>query len=508
MPFYFYLSHALADNTPYIRKFFEDLSDTLRSKLGLPRDEKKRVGFYEQRSIPRDSGWSGQLAKALQTSRVMISLLSPAYFQSIRAGREWQLFEMRRQLRIRRAECDGNYTASIPQFGIPIVWIPWQGSPPNVISEMQPCRYASNSVYSEVGLLGMLNGKFSKEYASFVIMLADQIIEISSRASLPPLDSLPKATEVQSIFHTANKLTSNTTASLEKFDKYKVIFVEDDEPLRELFVECSRLNNFEAEGYDEAERILHEIFFDPLQQKMPDLFVIDLELQYGKMQGIELIKELTDRNVPSLIMAVSGNLPTSSLLEAMKSGARVALPKPFGQDQLLEKMKPLAEIGKKRRVHQQAETSSNGLDTSRFRPVFLSYSDKDRILARVLKSYIEDIGIGVWYAPDSVQPGDIWRPRIQNAIDQVSVFIALITNNYAKSKPCVGELTRFCDRLKTENDPSLLILPVIDGSLEEIRKSVSIKSVIEKYHCIDISQRFVDVLTGLLVRIQRAMNQN
>lgn len=290
-------------------------------------------------------------------------------------------------------------------------------------------------------------------------------------------------------------------------DKYKVIFVEDDDSLRQLFVECSRLNDFEAEGYDEAERVMHEMFFDPLHQTIPDLFVVDLELQHERMQGIELIRELTDRNFPSVIMAISGNLPTSSLLEAMRSGARAALPKPFGQDQLLEKMKPLADIGQKRRLHKRIETSR--LDPSRdHRPVFLSFSDDDRILARVLKSYIEDSGIDVWYAPDSLQPGDIWRSRIESAIDEVSIFIALITDSYAKSNACIGELARFHERLKNEPDRKLLLLPVMDGSLGEIAKSASIKTIFEKYHCIDISRRFVDGLTGLLVRIHRSVSQH
>ena len=47
-------------------------------------------------------------------------------------------------------------------------------------------------------------------------------------------------------------------------NKYKIAFLEDDDVLREVIVESLRFRDFEATGYDEAERLLAEVFDIPL----------------------------------------------------------------------------------------------------------------------------------------------------------------------------------------------------------------------------------------------------
>src|SRR5947209_17020929 len=120
--------------------------------------------------------------------------------------------------------------------------------------------------------------------------------------------------------------------------KYKAAILDDDRNLRELLVECLRFTGFEAEGYEEAEQLLRDISvanFSP--RALPDLIVVDLRLLPLKMQGLEFISELVARDVPSEVMAMTGNLPDSDLIEAIRSGASAIISKPF--DDILSLLK-------------------------------------------------------------------------------------------------------------------------------------------------------------------------
>src|SRR5437016_5052946 len=96
--------------------------------------------------------------------------------------------------------------------------------------------------------------------------------------------------------------------------EFKAVVVDDDPNLRALLVECLRFTDFEAEGYDEAERLLRDLEVSS-QQEMPDLIVVDLQLQPLRMKGLELIAKLAEKDIPSEVMAMSGEYPPTDLVE-------------------------------------------------------------------------------------------------------------------------------------------------------------------------------------------------
>jgi CheY-like chemotaxis protein len=277
----------------------------------------------------------------------------------------------------------------------------------------------------------------------------------------------------------------------------KAAVVDDDENLRELLLECLRFTEFEAEGYEEAEHLLQTLAFSP-RQEMPDLILVDLQLQPLKMQGLELIGQLAERDIPSEVVAMSGAYPTSDLAEAIKIGASAMVTKPFGDIlQLIVKMKHLAEIGKKRRL------KLNGFDRERqVRPVFLSYCAEDVKLATGLRRNIEAHDIDVWYDLTSLNAGDEWRPRVEAGIDQALVFIALVTDSYLTSPVCYGELVRFRRRIEAGPEPRPLLLPVLAGLSDDGRRSPLFRPILDNYQYIDLFIRFIDSLTALLGRIE------
>ena len=282
--------------------------------------------------------------------------------------------------------------------------------------------------------------------------------------------------------------------------KYKAAILDDDRNLRELLVECLRFTGFEAEGYEEAEQLLRDISvanFSP--RALPDLIVVDLRLLPLKMQGLEFISELVARDVPSEVMAMTGEYPgDSDLIEAIRLGAGAIVSKPFDDIlSLLKKMEHLAEIGMKRRLRLKKDSR-----TRRRQPVFLSYSDDDARLATGLRRNIETTGAGVWHAPSSLKGGDEWRRHVEAGIDQACVFIALLTDDYVRSPACLGELLRFRRRMEASPKPRPLLLPVLAGLSDEVRRNHSIRPVLDRYQCIDLSIRFLDGLTSLLGRIE------
>jgi FixJ family two-component response regulator len=292
-------------------------------------------------------------------------------------------------------------------------------------------------------------------------------------------------------------------------NKHKIIIVDDEHGVLDTLLEILRHRGFEAEGHSEAERLLAEAFDarHPHQQQ-PDLVIIDLELGQGKMQGMELIKELAARDVTSEILAVSGNLPSADLLRAMMTGASDWLAKPFPHfDSLIPKLAGMAETGRKRRLHRGIDSLE--MDVTRLeRPVFLSYSENDSVLARVIKRYLEARDIGVWYAPSTIRVGDPWQDRIREGVKNSAIFVALLTDSYFTSRYCIDELMEFDQRSKMSPEPRPLLLPVTCGFSQETKQNAMFQNIRSRYQCRDIAgHQFLDGLTDLLLRIEDRLSR-
>ena len=183
-------------------------------------------------------------------------------------------------------------------------------------------------------------------------------------------------------------------------NRHKVVLVDDDDALCNTVATILRRRGFDAEGYSEAEKLLTEAFdVRHPHTDQPDLVIVDLLLGSNKMQGIDLIKELVARDVSSEILVISGNLANADLLRAMMLGASDWVSKPFNYIKLMPQIATMAQTGKKRRLHREAHSLQ--IDVTRLhRPVFLSYSTADAVLASILKRSLEARDIGVWYAPE------------------------------------------------------------------------------------------------------------
>jgi FixJ family two-component response regulator len=291
--------------------------------------------------------------------------------------------------------------------------------------------------------------------------------------------------------------------------KYKAFVLAHSQSLRELIVECLNFSDFDACGYSEAERLLGDLFDPSCRQMQPDLLVVDLELEANKMQGIQFLSALVDRDISSEILAITGPWPVAGLEKAIKMGLVAVMTKPFNIYEAIKKMKVLAETGKKRRQYRlQSRNQQVGADATRLvRPVFLSYANDNKDLAMGIRRNLEALEIPVWYAPDTIELGDPWRQLIEEGIEKANIFVAIITDSYIASRFCLAELSGFYSRMEFATKPHRVILPVLVGASEACKKHDLVWPILEKFHYIDISTHFLDELTALLGRIQRIVGQ-
>ena len=199
--FYFFLSYAREDANPYLRQFYEDLSEEVRALEGLDRDV--TVGFFNGQEIEPGRFWDEAVAEALSSCRTFVCLLSRAYVNSVYTGKELEAFR-------RRLQASGQPTpppadGQTPSPIIPVLWCSPESLAhlPAVLSRVQQTSEAFAGVYDEEGLYYLMKlNRYRDEYRDFVRHFAEVVVK-SGRSQ--PLDAgsaaLPSLSEVESAFH-------------------------------------------------------------------------------------------------------------------------------------------------------------------------------------------------------------------------------------------------------------------------------------------------------------------
>jgi hypothetical protein len=102
---YFFLSYARDENHEYVKSFYEDLSDMIRTIAGIA--DKKPVGFIDS-NMEFGGEWPEDLMRTLQRYRTMVCLFSPTYLNSESCGKEYHIFHLRRELYVKQKNENGN----------------------------------------------------------------------------------------------------------------------------------------------------------------------------------------------------------------------------------------------------------------------------------------------------------------------------------------------------------------------------------------------------------------
>ncbi len=193
MGYVFFMSYAREDLENQ-RKTFDKLVDELFIKLGrkVPREQ---IGFSDEKGILNGEQWPDELARALRTSRVMICLHSPSYFNSEWCGKEWRIFRGRVE---GYAQAQG--LASPPALIQPVHWEP-HDTPPAAVGAIQYQQHGFGDEYAELGLRKLMRlNKYQDQYVEFLDAFAKRVKDVYDQWPLPESPEVAGWSEVTNAF--------------------------------------------------------------------------------------------------------------------------------------------------------------------------------------------------------------------------------------------------------------------------------------------------------------------
>ena len=112
--------------------------------------------------------------------------------------------------------------------------------------------------------------------------------------------------------------------------KQEVLVIDDNFDIRNLISEILKDRNYnvrEAANFDQA------VF--EINKKLPDIAVIDVKLDKGDKDGIELLKKIKAVTDLVPVIMISGHANVEMAVESLKLGAYEFITKPFAPEQLL-----------------------------------------------------------------------------------------------------------------------------------------------------------------------------
>ena len=113
--------------------------------------------------------------------------------------------------------------------------------------------------------------------------------------------------------------------------KKEILVIDDNADIRFLICNLLKDNGFSiraAANYDQA---LYEI-----DKKLPDLAIVDIKLDKGDKDGIDLLKHLMKLNSQLPVLMISGHATVQLAVEAIRLGAYEFIEKPFSVEKILK----------------------------------------------------------------------------------------------------------------------------------------------------------------------------
>jgi FxsC-like protein len=163
----------------FLKIFFNDLDREMK-ELGYPDG-----GFFDKESI--ESQWKRELAQGLASSRILVPLYSPNYFQSAYCGKEWETFRLRFEENEVRRYPDVTNSKVI----LPVLWKAPVVFPEGVSQSQIQYEKGLPAEYKDNGLWYLLNFKRKTiVYKQFIHVFARQLLELADAQGAPKVRDL------------------------------------------------------------------------------------------------------------------------------------------------------------------------------------------------------------------------------------------------------------------------------------------------------------------------------
>jgi FxsC-like protein len=190
----FFFSYTRGNNDPYLKKFFDDLAEEVRTLRGLPAGAE--VGFFDQRDLELGEDWDAGLVDALQSAKVMVAIASPGYWKSEYCGKEWALF----RARVMQAAAASGKPAPLLK---PVVWVPFKiDELPAAVTSGQLTFGDPQAIHNQRGMRYLLK-QIQEQRAAYndvVDALAREIVDAADQHPLAPLPAVPQLAKVAPAF--------------------------------------------------------------------------------------------------------------------------------------------------------------------------------------------------------------------------------------------------------------------------------------------------------------------
>jgi len=121
--------------------------------------------------------------------------------------------------------------------------------------------------------------------------------------------------------------------------KTEILVVDDNADIR--FLICNILSE---QGYIVRSAANYDQAVNEINAKLPDLAVVDIKLDKGDKDGIDLLKLLMDKNKEIPVIMISGHANVQVAVEAIRIGAYEFVEKPFSTEKLLNYVRRAEEI--------------------------------------------------------------------------------------------------------------------------------------------------------------------
>ena len=136
----------------------------------------------------------------------------------------------------------------------------------------------------------------------------------------------------------------------------RVLLVEDTVPLARTYMAYLKGKPYEVVHVETGGRALEE-----LNSKLPDVVLLDLMLP--DMDGLDILREISKRQLPTAVIVITAHASVNVAVEAMRLGASDFLVKPFNADRLMVTLKNALE---KQHLTRLVETYQSDIDRSTY----------------------------------------------------------------------------------------------------------------------------------------------
>ncbi len=132
--------------------------------------------------------------------------------------------------------------------------------------------------------------------------------------------------------------------------KNEVLVIDDNADIRILICNILKENNYDVRSAANFKQAIFEI-----NAKMPNLAIIDIKLDKGDKDGIDILKKIMeyDKNIP--VIMISGHANVEVAVEAIRIGAYEFVEKPFSSEKLLNYVKRGLEVTNLKKEKNNAE---------------------------------------------------------------------------------------------------------------------------------------------------------